>query len=453
MVANGSAGEGGATERRIQPRTLKGFNDYLPAQAARRQLIRERLRAAFERWGYQPLETPSVEYADVLLGRYGAEAEKLIYQFEDHGGRDVALRYDQTVPFARVVAQYPHLPRPFRRYQLDRVWRGENTARGREREFTQCDVDIAGTASPIADAETLAVAAEGYHAIGFARVRLQVNDRTIFDQLGLNKAEVIAVDKMDKIGAGGVVRELMALGRGEAAATDLLTRLQGAAPTPRLREVMTAALDLGLPPEELHYEPLLARGLEYYTSTILEVRSPDYAAGSLGGGGRYDTLIRRFTGRDVPAVGFSFGLERVAEALEAVGAFADFQSGPEVVAIALGAGQLAWTGQVAARLREAGVRVALSIEPRAQLGRQLEAAAKLGAHYALLLGEDELAAQLVTLRDLDSRQQVTLDVASLLARLTHQQGHHATATARSVDERVGAGGHAGRGAVNDGHPN
>src|SRR5688500_12789515 len=154
-------------EQRIQPRTLKGFNDYLPEVALRRQIVKERLRHVFERWGYQPLETPSLEYADVLLGRYGAEAEKLVYRFQDNGGRDVALRYDQTVPFARVVAQYgDKLPRPFRRYEMGRVWRGENTSRGREREFTQCDLDVAGAAGAGADAEAPGGAGEGAHAIG-----------------------------------------------------------------------------------------------------------------------------------------------------------------------------------------------------------------------------------------------------------------------------------------------
>jgi histidyl-tRNA synthetase len=404
-------------EQRIQPRTLRGFNDYLPEQALRRQIVVERLQHIFERWGYQPLETPALEYADVLLGRYGAEAEKLIYRFQDLGGRDVALRYDQTVPFARVVAQYPNLPRPFRRYQFQRVWRGENTARGREREFTQCDVDVAGSASPVADAETLAIASEGYHAIGFERVRVLVNDRTLFDDLGVTKAEIIAIDKLDKIGVDGVVRELMALGRDEQGATDLLSRLQSAEPPARLREVLSVARDLGMPAEDLQFDPTLARGLEYYTSTIFEVRSPDYTVGSIGGGGRYDGLIRRFTGRDVPAVGFSFGLERVVEALEAVGAFEGVRAAPTVVVLALGAPQLRWAGQVATQLRAAGIGVAMGMEPDAGVGKQIGAAAKLGARYALLIGESEMASQQATLRDLDAGQQETVGVDEVVRRL------------------------------------
>jgi histidyl-tRNA synthetase len=404
-------------DKPIQPRTLKGFNDYLPEQAARRQWITERLRHVFARWGYQPLETPTLEYADVLLGRYGVEAEKLIYRFQDFGGRDVALRYDQTVPFARVVAQHRNLPKPFRRYQFQRVWRGENTSRGREREFTQCDVDVAGAAGPVMDAETLAVASDGYHAIGFERLRILVNDRTLFDQLGLTKDEVIAVDKLAKIGEDGVVRELVRLGRGEGAARDLLERLRESPPGPRLQEVMAIALDLGMPPEDLEYDPTLARGLEYYTSTVLEVTSPDYTAGSLGGGGRYDGLIRRFTGQDVPAVGFSFGLERVTEALEAVGAFAGFRSAPAVVAIALGRAQLGWAGHVAATLRRAGVGVAIGADPEAGAGRQIGAAARLGARYALLVGDAEASAGRATLKDLESGEQETLEVDALVRRL------------------------------------
>lgn len=406
-------------EQRIQPRTLKGFNDYLPDVALRRQIVKERLRHVFERWGYQPLETPSLEYADVLLGRYGAEAEKLVYRFQDLGGRDVALRYDQTVPFARVVAQYgDRLPRPFRRYEFGRVWRGENTSRGREREFTQCDLDVAGASGPVADAEALVVASEGYHAIGFERIRIAVNDRTLFDDLGVTTDEIITIDKLDKIGADGVIKELMQKGREEEGATDLLSRLQASEPPARLREVMTIAQDLGMPDGDLQFEPTLARGLEYYTSTIFEVRSPDYTAGALGGGGRYDGLIRRFTGRDVPAVGYSFGLERVIEALEAVGAFKELRAAPAAVAIALGSANLGWAGQVASRLRAAGVGVAVSTEPDAGAGKQLGAAAKLGARYALLVGEQEAAAHQVALKDLNSGQQETLDLEEVVARLS-----------------------------------
>jgi histidyl-tRNA synthetase len=269
----------------------------------------------------------------------------------------------------------------------------------------------------VADAETLAIASAGYRAIGFPRLRILVNDRTLFDQLGLSKPEVIAVDKLAKIGADGVVRELVQLGRAESEARDLLERLRESRPGPRLEEVMATALDLGMPAEDLEYDPTLARGLEYYTSTVLEVTSPDYTAGSLGGGGRYDGLIRRFTGQDIPAVGFSFGLERVIEALEAVGAFQDFRAAPVAVAIALGRAQLGWAGQVATRLRAAGVSVAMGADPDGGAGKQIGAAAKLGARYAVLVGDAEAGAGKATLKDLASGEQETLDPDDLLRRL------------------------------------
>ena len=407
-----------AREPRIEPRTLKGFSDHLPVSAARREWIMATLRGVFSQWGYVPLETPALEYADVLLGRYGAEAEKLIYRFPDMGGRDVALRYDQTVPFARVIAQYRELPRPFRRYQFQRVWRGENTGKGREREFTQCDVDVAGAPGIVVDAETLCIAASGFRAIGFPRVRVVVNDRTTFDDLGLSKGDIIIIDKLAKIGEEGVIRELVANRHEEGAARALLRRLQEAPPPSRLRDVLSAARDLGIDSETLVYDPTLARGLEYYTSTILEVTSPDYPSGSIGGGGRYDRLIGRFTGRDVPAVGFSFGLERVTDALASIGGLDHVHAAPDAVVIAMGAASLSWAGNVATTIRAAGRTAAIGTEPDRPLGRQLEGASKLHARFAVIVGEDEAAAGTATIRNLVTRDQATVALVDVPARIT-----------------------------------
>ncbi|HAH16282.1 MAG TPA: histidine--tRNA ligase [Chloroflexi bacterium] len=419
---------GSETDReiRIEPRTLKGFNDYLPEAAARREWIMAELRRTFSSWGYVPLETPALEYADVLLGRYGAEAEKLIYRFNDMGGRDVALRYDQTVPFARVIAQYRDLPRPFRRYQFQRVWRGENTGRGREREFTQCDVDTAGAPGVVADAETICVAAEGFRAIGFNRVKVLVNDRTLFDGLGLTKGDVIAIDKLAKIGEDGVVRELASHGRTEASARDILHRLQASPAPARLHDVLSAARDLGIADDDLVYDPTLARGLEYYTSTILEVVSPDYTAGSLGGGGRYDRLIGRFTGRDIPAVGFSFGLERVTDALASLARLDHVRAVPDVVVIAFGSANLGWAGKVASDARGAGLMVSVSTEPDRPMGKQLETASRLGAGHAIVVGEDEASSKTATLRNLSTRAQSTASVPDVIASVKRNILHPGT---------------------------
>ena len=269
----------------------------------------------------------------------------------------------------------------------------------------------------VVDAETLCIAAAGFRAIGFPRVRVVVNDRTTFDELGLSKGDIIAIDKLAKIGEDGVIRELVHGGHNEIGARDLLKRLQDAPPPPRLRDVLTASQDLGIDAETLVYDPTLARGLEYYTSTILEVTSPDYVSGSLGGGGRYDRLIGRFTGRDIPAVGFSFGLERVTDALASIGGLDHIHAAPDAVVIAMGTASLAWAGTVATAIRSAGRTAAVGTEPDRPLGRQLEAATKLHARFAVIVGEDEAGAGTATVRDLATRDQATLPVAEVPARL------------------------------------
>jgi histidyl-tRNA synthetase len=248
-------------------------------------------------------------------------------------------------------------------------------------------------------------------------VRVVVNDRTTFDELGLTKGDVITIDKLSKIGEDGVIRELVTHGgHDEVGARDLLTRLQNAPPPPRLRDVLTASRDLGIDDDTLVYDPTLARGLEYYTSTILEVTSPDYLAGSLGGGGRYDRLIGRFTGRDVPAVGFSFGLERVTDALASIGGLDHVHAAPDAVVIAMGTASLGWAGTVARTIRTAGRTVAIGTEPDRPLGRQLEGATKLQARFAVIVGEDEARAGTATVRDLTSREQGTYTLAQVATR-------------------------------------
>src|SRR6266480_7057308 len=205
----------------IKAQTLKGFRDFLPAEARKRQYVISTLKKVFESFGFEPLETPVLEYEEILLGKYGEEGDKLMYRFEDNGKRRVALRYDQTVPTARVVAQYMNtLPTPFKRYQIQPVWRAENTQKGRFREFLQCDADIVGSSSPLADAEVIATAAKAVEALGFKNFTILKNDRRVFSELIANgsvtKQEmdyaVIAVDKLKKIGKEDVVDELVKKG-------------------------------------------------------------------------------------------------------------------------------------------------------------------------------------------------------------------------------------------------
>src|SRR3989344_4103574 len=221
----------------IKPQTLKGFRDFLPKDAKKRQFVIGKIREVFECFGFDPLETPALEYAETLLGKYGNEADKLLYLFKDNGDRNVGLRYDQTVPLSRVVAQYQQqLPLPFKRYQIQPVWRAENTQKGRFREFLQCDIDTVGTDSPLADAETIDCTLTTFRTLGFSNTTMLLNDRTLFDTQNLTKQQIIILDKLDKIGKDEVIKQLIAAGRSDA--ENLTEVLAAAKPTDRLSQVI-----------------------------------------------------------------------------------------------------------------------------------------------------------------------------------------------------------------------
>lgn len=288
----------------INAQTLKGFRDFLPGEARKRQCALNILRETFETYDFQPLETPALEYEEILQGKYGKEGDKLMYKFTDNGGRRVALRYDQTVPLARVVAQYQNdLPMPFMRYQIQNVWRAENTQKGRYREFLQCDADIVGSESIRADAQTIIVAASGLYNLGFKNFTVLINDRDVFEdtanllrakfpnilkkQLSLFLIIAQAVDKLKKIGTEGVIKELVDEGLSTAEAKFCLNTVTQKEPTNRLSEVLEILNSFKegmLEGVKFEFSPTLARGLDYYTSTIFEIEIDGYTAGSVCGG-------------------------------------------------------------------------------------------------------------------------------------------------------------------------
>lgn len=264
---------------------------------------------------FVPIETPTLEFADTLKGKYGTE-EKLIYEFEDRGGRKLALRYDLTVPLARYVATY-NPPLPFRRYQIGQVFRGENPQKGRFREFTQFDLDAVGSSDPAEDAKVVAVAIQCMRKLGFAEAIMMINDRANFKDF---KAEVIrAIDKISKIGVEGVVKELVGGGLAENEAKEAVEKIKAQQPTENLNQIFNSLkdqynLEAG---RDFMFDPSLARGLDYYTGAIFELKldkKPESL--SVGGGGRYDNLIGMFSKKETPAVGFSFGLDRLLEVME-----------------------------------------------------------------------------------------------------------------------------------------
>lgn len=289
------------------PVTPKGFGDIFPDEAAKRRKMFNAVIPILEKNDFVPLETPTVEFAETLLGKYG-EDEKLVYQFEDKGGRKLALRYDLTVPLARFVANnLGQLNPTFSRYQIGQVFRGENPQKGRKREFTQFDFDTVGSDAPTEDAKVVAAAIEGARAIGLTDAILQINDRKIFDDLGFGKEEVVALDKIDKIGRDEVLKTVARL-----------EELESAKKTERLTKIFEILTERGFKEnEDFIFYPFLARGLDYYTSTIFELKLNKTPGGlSVGGGGRYDNLVGMFAGRQIPAVGFSFGIDRIIDLID-----------------------------------------------------------------------------------------------------------------------------------------
>jgi len=432
----------------------KGTRDHLPEAMRARLAVVDRLREVFERHGFAPLQTPAVERIETLLGKYGDEGSKLIFKIlkrgkgGERGECDMALRYDLTVPLARVVAMNPSLRMPFKRWQIAPVWRAERPGRGRYREFVQCDVDIVGATSVAAEAEVLATAASAYEALGLPDWRLRLNDRRLLRALAhsVGAAEresdlLIAVDKLDKIGRDGVEAELAERGFGPEAidgvwavlgidttdrdvVLDHLCTVLGSTGTGEevahavadLRQLADLAQAMGVPAERLVIDPTLARGLDYYTGPVFEAELTDGGIGSVGGGGRYDGLVGIFGKRSVPAVGFAVGLERLLVVLEERGQLPGEASAIDVCVTVFDEPRRVHSARAAARLREAGLRVELVLDAT-KLGKQFKHADAIGARWVVTIGPDEAEAGTWSLKHLASGQRHTLPADQAMARL------------------------------------
>jgi histidyl-tRNA synthetase len=411
------------------------MRDFLPEDVRRREYVIGIIKRVYERYGFEPLETPAAENLETLLGKYGEEGNKLIFKIlkrgehEVTGEADLALRYDLTVPLARVVAQHQaKLPRPFKRYQIQPVWRADRPGRGRFREFFQCDVDALGSTSPMVEAEVIAAVAEAMTALGFGDFVIRLNHRqllaSVLNVVGIPEAlhgsALIAVDKLDKIGVDGVKTELEARGVAAGVAQKLLASMQEASlsavayanesAAENVRQI--EALAAHTPATgKVRFDLSLARGLDYYTGAIMEVHVADLA-GSLGGGGRYDNLVGMFLGQQIPACGFSLGLERILVVMTERGMFpASVATSPADVLVATfdaaGAGPAM---RLAERLRGAGLRVMVYPDPD-KIGKQIKYADGRGIPFVAILGEDEIKVGRVTVKNLAAQTQQTHDQA------------------------------------------
>ena len=395
--------------------TPKGFRDFLPPLASGRAFLLEKITAVLKRFGFEPLETPALEFAETLKGKYG-EDEKLIFEFTDRGGRAVALRFDQTVPLARVIAANPSLPKPFKRYQIQPVWRAENPQKGRFREFLQVDFDTVGATSLLADAEIIASAIEAAKKIGFTNFVMKINDRETFKDLPIEAVRII--DKLGKIGEAGVIEQLVRTGYTRAESKAVLRKLKGASPTRNLAQLFDFLVTIKVDPDKYAFDPTLARGLDYYTGTIFELEIEGYTGGSVGGGGRYDSLIGRFTGEETPAVGFSFGFDRLIEAAQEASLLPDYSPATCVLVTVFSDTLLPESLSLVSNLRSRGIATELFLDQKEKLDKQLKYADSKKIPYVVILGPEEAKAGTITLKDFSSGEQSSLKENELIKKLS-----------------------------------
>lgn len=431
---------------RVEPRRPRGMRDILPENMILRQYVIDVIQDVFERFGFEPLHTPSVELAETLMGKYGPDAERLIYNVRQPRGREkLALRYDLSVPLSRVVAMHPDLILPFKRYQIAPVWRAERPQKGRYREFYQCDADIVGSASMLADAEIIAVIYTILEKLGFRRYTTKINNRKVLAGIGVYagvKGKALAylyrtIDKLERIGLDGVRTELAEGGipsdviermmdllqvRGESrsAIAEMMHRLEGvesaAEGLNELKELIAYLDSMGVQENAYQIDFSMVRGLDYYTGPIYETLVEEPKIGSITGGGRYDRLIEMFSDTGYPATGTTLGIERIIDVMDELEMYPTTlrRTLVEVLVLQFAPDLLPSTLNLARALREAGLRVEVYFE-RDSLRRQFRYASRKGIPFAAILGPEEAAHGTVTIRNLDEGAQRTVPQAEAAA--------------------------------------
>lgn len=414
----------------------KGTRDFLPEDMAKRQLVMERIKSVFVNFGYDAIETPALEYAETLLGRYGDEDSKLTYTFKDKGGRRLALRYDQTVPFARfVAAHHRNLPMPFKRYQISPVWRADRPGKGRYREFYQCDVDIIGTRSLIAEGEIASVTNEVFESLGLDAFVIKFNSRrlinSILTRMGIPsnmQTQVIRViDKLGRMERREVEEELRSSLGGEATdrLLDIIT-VQGANAqkiallkpydTNEIQDFLTICDGFGIPSKRLVFDLSLARGLDYYTGLVFEVFLHNVDIGAACAGGRYDDLCSLFSKERFSGVGVSFGFSRIMLAMEELNVFDDVRLNSRVLVTYFEGATLKYSLEILMDLRSTGINAEIYFEPE-KISKQLRYASRKGIPFVVICGPDEIRRGEATIKAMKTGKQKTIPQNQLTAYL------------------------------------
>jgi histidyl-tRNA synthetase len=394
--------------------TLKGFRDFLPSDVYKRQWVKDIMIKTAEAWGFEPIETPTLESYEVFRGEIG-EDEKLFYKFKDNGDREVMLRYDQTVPTCRYVAANQNdLVFPFRRYQTQSVFRAENSQRGRYREFTQFDLDIFGVSGPSADAEIIAVNLDTLLKIGFKKPVIIFNNRDLMKDIPYDA--IVAVDKLKKIGREGVIADMVQKGISDSDANKYFDTIANIQPDETIKTIISYLEKSGFGSEYYRFEPTLARSFSYSQGPIWEIVIEDYTVGSVGGGERYDSMMERLTGLQMPATGMAWGFDRTVEAADQLGLIPSLKTKTKVLVTIFSPDLQDQALQAARTLREVGIRTELYPDPTAKMEKQLKYADKKSIPFALVIGSDEVAKNMVTLKNLSTREQITLSLEDAILK-------------------------------------
>ncbi len=412
----------------------RGTRDFLPEDMILREKVIKIMQDTFKIFGFDPLATPAFEYAELLEGKYGEE-EKLIYTFLDKGNRKLALRYDMTLPLARILAFTPNISKPFKRYAIGPVWRYDRPQKGRYREFYQCDIDTIGSESLLADAEILACVEAVFNKLGFKDIKIKINSRNLINNImsyikipkSLEIETMRALDKLDKIGISGVKKELKQRKIPDRAAKKLLNiiKLSGSN-SAKLKELEKL---IGLTPglqeikdllvyckifnlKNIVFDLSIIRGLDYYTGPIWEVQST--ASGSLAGGGRFDKLIKQLGGPETPATGIGFGFERIIDAVKENKLIKSENT--FIKAFIIPINTLKEASKILSKLRQSNIPVDIDLMNR-KISKNLDYINKKQIPYAIILGQKELNQKKIKLRDMKSGKEQILTTEQVIKKL------------------------------------
>lgn len=407
------------------PQTLKGFRDFLPDTMRVRNYVIDIFKTVFASYGFEPVETPTLEYSSTLMGKYGQEADKLVYSFTDKGGRLVGLRYDLTVPISKVLAIHQNqIPLPFKRYQIQPVWRADKPQKGRYREVLMCDIDSFGQVSPILDAEIISIIYQILTKLNFTDFSIRLNSRQVLNQmlsgLGIKSDKnslLQTIDKINKIGQDGVTKELISKGLSPTLISSLFQSLKSIKPNQYLSQVIDQIKALGIPQKYYTFDPSMVRGLDYYTGPIFETYVTAPKIGSITGGGRYDNLVSLLGGPNIPAVGTTLGLDRIVDCIQELDLIPQLSTSSTKVLVTIfdniTIGKSIETANI---LRQANINTFLYPTPD-KLAKQFKFASDKKIPYVVVIGPDEIKANIVTLKNMQTSNQLQLSRQKLLKHL------------------------------------